>query len=238
MSIPITTGREDMTTLQSTELFAATRDGWHRLAEHVLAAAEYAETGEISLRPVAGGFETTHPLRGNRRLSVVNTELVVVDDAGVRTAPLTTVADAAQFVGVEPGMPPTVYPPATPLEPDAALHVDARCAQALADWYELANAALVRLTAELGAARQEPILWPEHFDVGITIEAVNYGASPGDDHHNLPYLYVGPHAGPPVRDEYWNASFGATRTVEEISSLDEAVAFFRTGHQRLSDGST
>jgi hypothetical protein len=221
-----------MTTLQSTELFATTRDGLHRIAEHVLAAAQYADTGEISLRSVAGGFQTTHPLRGSRRLSVVNTQLVVSDDGGVRAIPLTTVAAAAQFVGVEPGMPASVYPAATPLEPDASLHVDGRSARLLADWYELADAALRRLAAEIGASPQEPILWPEHFDIGITVASVNYGASPGDDHLAEPYLYVGPHAGPPVRDEFWNVPFGAARTFDEIASLDEAVAFFRAGHER------
>jgi hypothetical protein len=221
-----------MTTLQSTELFAATRDGLHRVAEHVLAAAQYADTGEISLRSVAGGFQTTHPLGGNRRLSVVNTELVVSDDTGVRAMPLTTLAEAARFVGVEPGMPASVYPPATPLEPDALLRVDGRSARLLADWYELADAALRRFASEIGAPPQEPILWPEHFDVGITVGSVNYGASPGDDHVAEPYLYVGPHAGPPVRDEFWNVPFGAARTIEEIASLDEAVAFFRAGHER------
>jgi hypothetical protein len=221
-----------MTTLQSTEQFAATRDGLHRVAEHVLAAAQYADTGEISLRSVAGGFQTTHPLPGNRRLSVVNTELVVSDDTGVRAMPLTTLAAAAQFVGVEPGMPASVYPPATPLEPDAPLHLDARSARLLADWYELADAALRRFASEIGEPPQEPILWPEHFDVGITVGSVNYGASPGDDHLAEPYLYVGPHAGPPVRDEFWNVPFGAARTIEEIASPDEAVAFFRAGHER------
>jgi hypothetical protein len=37
-----------------------------------------------------------------------------------------------------------------------------------------------------------PVLWPEHFDIGITIDAVNYGASRGDDHIAEPYAYVGP----------------------------------------------
>ncbi len=221
-----------MTTLQSTELFAATRDGLHRLAEHVLAAAQYADTGEISLRSVAGGFQTTHPLSGNRRLSVVNTQLVVSDDTGERAIPLTTVAEAAQFVGVEPGMPASVYPPATPLEPDAPLRVDARSARLLADWYELADTALRRFASEIGASPQEPILWPEHFDIGITVASVNYGASPGDDHLAEPYLYVGPHAGPPVRDEFWNVPFGAARTIEEVASIDDAAAFFRAGHDR------
>lgn len=227
-----------MTGSQSTELFAATRDGWHRVAEHVLAAAQYAQTGKISLRPVAGGFRTTRPLRDNARLSVVRTQLVVDDDAGVRTAPLTTVAAAAQFVGAEPGMAATVYQPATPLEPDAPLRVDPRSARLMADWYELADAALRHLLSEIDAPGQEPILWPEHFDVGITVASVNYGASPGDDHLAEPYLYVGPHAGPPVRDEFWNAEFGAVRTIDEIASIDEAVAFFRAGHEYLADWST
>ncbi len=177
-------------------------------------------------------WQTTHPLPGNRRLSVVNTELVVSDDTGVRAIPLTTLAAAAQFVGVEPGMPASVYPPATPLEPDAPLRIDERSARLLADWYELADAALRRFASEIGASPQEPILWPEHFDIGITVASVNYGASPGDDHVAEPYLYVGPHAGPPVRDEFWNVPFGAARTLEEIPSPDEAVAFFRAGHER------
>ena len=37
---------------------AATRAGWHRVAEHVLAAALYAATGEITLVPAPGGFAT------------------------------------------------------------------------------------------------------------------------------------------------------------------------------------
>jgi hypothetical protein len=227
-----------MTTLQSTELFAATRDALHRVAEHVVAAAQYADTSEISLQPVAGGFQTTHALRGNRRLSVVNTRLVMSDDTNVRAIPLTTVAAAAQFVGVVPGMPERVYPSATPLEPDAPLRVDPRSARLMADWYELADAALRHLLSEIDAPGQEPILWPEHFDVGITVASVNYGASPGDDHLAEPYLYVGPHAGPPVRDEFWNAEFGAVRTIDEIASIDEAVAFFRAGHEYLADWST
>lgn len=223
-----------MTTFQTTELFAATRDALHRVAEHVLAAAQYADTNEISLRPVAGGFQTTHPLRGNRHLSVVNTQFVVSDDTDVRAIPLTTVAAAAQFVGVEPGLPASVYPSATPLEPDAPLRVDQRSARLLADWYELADAALRRLVAEIGAPSQEPILWPEHFDIGITVAATNYGASPGDDHLAEPYLYVGPHAGPPVRDEFWNAEFGAARTIDKIGSVDDAVTFFRAGYETLA----
>ena len=78
------------------------------------------------------------------------------------------------------------------------------------------------------------MLFPEHFDVGITAGAVNYGASPGDADIQLPYAYVGPHSGPASGDDFWNASFGAFRSLEEIGSADAALAFFLAGHERLA----
>src|SRR5690349_2265349 len=154
---------------------------------------------------------------------------------GRRTAPITTLAAAAAFVGVTPGMPARVYPPATPLLLDEQLSIDPVSAQRLANWYELAAAALRRFASEVGAQNQEPVLWPEHFDVGITVGRINYGASPGDNEIVEPYLYVGPQDGPPTRDDFWNASFGAARTNEEISSIEAAVAFYLTGRGRAGN---
>ena len=37
------------------------------------------------------------------------------------------------------------------------------------------------------APAERPILWPEHFDVGITVARVNYGLSPGDAAIDEPY---------------------------------------------------
>ena len=223
-----------MTTSSHLERLAQTRDSWHRVAEHVLAAGQYADTGKIGLRPAAGGFQTRLPLRDGRLLRVVNTELVVADPSGRRTAPITTLAAAAHFAGVSPGMPASVYPPATPLHLDESMSIDAVSAQRLADWYELADTALRRFASEIGAPNQEPVLWPEHFDVGITVDRVNYGASLGDDHIAEPYLYVGPYDGPPTSDDFWNTSFGGARTNEQISSVEDAVAFYLTGRERAS----
>ena len=36
------------------------------------------------------------------------------------------------------------------------------------------------------------MLWPEHFDLGITLDRVNYGSAPGDADIGVPYAYVGP----------------------------------------------
>lgn len=207
---------------------AATREGLHRVAEHVLAAAQYAETGHIGLRVVDGGFETMHVLHGSRQLRVEAARLVVIDAHGSRATRLTTVGAVAGFAGITPGMPATVYPPATPCIPDEPLHIHEEDARALAEWYRLADTALRQFSTEAMTPR-EPILWPEHFDVGITVSAVNFGGSPGDGHIWQPYLYVGPHGGPPSQDAFWNAPFGAARTIAEITSVDAAVAFFHAG---------
>jgi hypothetical protein len=212
---------------------ARTRDSWHRVAEHVLAAAQYVDSAEITLRPRDGGFQTTHPLAGVRHLAVDSTELVVLDHRGARRTPLTTLREVASFAGVHPGLSPTVYPPATSADLDAPLAVDAAAAQLLAGWYLLGDAALQQLGAELGTS-DLPILWPEHFDLGITVADVNYGVSPGDEHVGEPYLYVGPHGGPPERDTFWNATFGAYRTHRQIQSVEDAVAFFTEGRDRLT----
>ncbi len=53
-------------------------------------------------------------------------------------------------------------------------------------------------------------LWPEHFDIALELGSesagrrANFGASPGDDDHDEPYLYVGPWTAE-VSGELWNA---------------------------------
>jgi hypothetical protein len=81
------------------------------------------------------------------------------------------------------------------------------------------------------------VLWPEHLDLGITLDEVNYGCSPGDVTLPEPCLYVGPHAGPPSQDDFWNAPFGAVATADRIRGVEDAVEFFRQG-RALTDRST
>jgi hypothetical protein len=77
--------------------------------------------------------------------------------------------------------------------------------------------------------RPAPILWPEHFDVGIRTENTNYGVSPGDAYLAEPYAYLTPPT--PRTGPFWNAPFGAARPMRELGDADpEAVlAFFREG---------
>jgi hypothetical protein len=219
----------------STACLAETRAGWHRVAEHVLAAALFAATGKIGLLAWPGGFRTPALHPDGRFLAVDGTELVVSGAGGVRRTSLTTIRAAAEFAGIAPGAPAQVYKPATPLDLDEPLVIEPDAARVLAEWYSLGAQALARFA--LGIPGDKPsaaVLWPEHFDLGLTAAAVNYGASPGDDRVSEPYVYVGPHDGPPPGDPtFWNAPFGAARTFRQIGTVAGAAAFFRDGRARV-----
>jgi hypothetical protein len=190
----------------------------------------YQATGHIGLRQASGGLATPgFPSdAGERRIAIEGCDLVVRDDDGERRAALTTLRAAGELAGVVPGLPADLYTAATPLDLDAPLVLDTDDAARLADWYALVDAALAQLHAP-GAAQ----LWPEHFDLAVPIGEVNYGGSPGDATHPVPYLYVGPWAPPAADGGYWNESFGASRTQTDVSRVDDAVAFFREGRTRL-----
>jgi hypothetical protein len=226
-----------MSQLVSNEALVVTRRSLHQAAEHVLSAALKRSTGhEISLRPGPGGVRTP-PLADGRVLAVIGADIAVIDHEGVRRAPLTTVRAGADFAGTEPGFPWTKYPPGTEFVPDARLDVDADAAGLLADWFARGDMALRALAATVSAgAEPTPQIFPEHFDLAITVAEVNYGASPGDDAIPAPYLYVGPFAGRPSGDEqFWNASFGAYLTIDDVPTAADALDFFLDGHRRLAN---
>jgi hypothetical protein len=222
-------------TLTSSAVLTETRESWHRVAEHVLAAGQFAAEGTIRLRPYPGGFATTAGV-GGRQLAVVVDRIVVIDGDGSRSHGLTTLRDAARFAGVDLGLRGS-YAPATSADPDSPLAVDRMAARRLAACLDLADAALRRFTQDVGRPAL-PVLWPEHLDLGVVVDAVNHGCSLGDAALPAPYLYVGPHEGPPSDDPFWNTSFGASVAVSDVSGPDQAVAFFARGHrQALEDRS-
>jgi hypothetical protein len=206
----------------------------HALAEHVVAAALYAETGRIGLRVAPGGFSTPSFADDRRTVAVDHVDLVVASAKGTRRAHLSTLGAAAQLAGVAPGAPASVYTPATVCDPDAPLDIDPVSADAVAQWHALGDDALRRWAAVLDpAAPAQATLWPEHFDVAIEVDGVTYGASPGDDDIAEPYLYV---STPPDRrssGRFWNAPFGATSSWEAISDAPDAVRFFESGRRHL-----
>jgi hypothetical protein len=219
------------------DVLASTRRGLHAVAEHVLAAALHRATGRIGLRATPGGFGTPvfDAPDGLRQVRVDRLDLVVVTGSDERREPLTTVGAAAAAVGVEPGAPADVYTPTTPLDPDRPLVLDGTAAIGLAQLFATVDRALGRLVA-IAASDDPPAaqLWPEHFDLAVTVHEVNYGGSPGDDQHPLPYLYVGPWSPPTPDGAFWNEPFGASRPAPDGLTSDDALAYFTDGRARVA----
>jgi hypothetical protein len=219
--------------------FAETREGLHALACYVIAPARKARTGRIGLRPTGDGFGTP-PFDDGSRVLVRRDRLV--REPGDATA-ITTIRDAASFLGQELDEDPGVGHELPPFRPDADLGIDADASAALGAWYAFGHAALERLGAT-GRTDAGPIslteaqLWPEHFDLAVTAEVagggkVNVGFSPGDTFSAQPYLYVGPQDADGLSDPFWNAPFGAVLTYDALRREPDGAAaadrFIRQG---------
>jgi hypothetical protein len=178
--------------------FGATRDALHALGEHVLAPFRYRADGHIGLCATPGGFGT--PVLGDgERVRVDGLELVHERPGATTRVRITTLGDAARFVGVEPGVPANLYTPATPNVPETPLALDAGGAHALATWLAFADTVLADVRDLYSTYdKTRATLWPEHFDLACEIgdrdagTRADYGASPGDGAIPQPYLYVGP----------------------------------------------
>ena len=99
--------------------------------------------------------------------------------------------------------------------------MDEACAAQIAEAFRRGDEALAALDPDA-----ERVLWPEHFDVGISLDEVNYGVSPGDAGIPEPYAYVGPWSPADFTGPFWNTSFGAARPMAE---LDDVRGFFEEG---------
>ena len=219
------------------EAFLATRRSWHTLAERVLAPARHRASGHIGLRAAPGGFAT--PSFGAGRVLAVNgTELVVTEAGNTAQHPITTLRSAADAVGIEPDAETGVYTATTPSDPDAVLPVDAASATRLGDWINFGAELLGHWRRTHAHDTPTEIqLWPEHFDLALDLGAegrrANYGASPGDGDHPLPYVYVGPWNA--SADPFWNAGTYARLGYEELVGDSDpgatALAFFDRGYE-------
>ena len=244
------------------DVVVATRLALQQVAVHVLARRRHEVTGRFGLRPSPGGLAT--PAFGPpEAIEVVRTcgGVLVVERGGrARHEALTTLRQAAEMVGVDLAEPFSVGDD-TPalLDPDAPLPVDDDAAHMLGEWWAFGASLVDGLCTAGGDADPSPVaaattaqLWPEHFDHASTVTVTvaedgeapvmaNVGASPGDDHEPLPYLYLGPH-GPerPGDDGYWNASFGAVLRRSAVAGLPaaearrEALAFLHDGLARIA----
>ena len=219
--------------------YTDTRDALHRLAAYVLAPARKAATGRIGLRPTPAGFGTP-PFGADEQLLVQGATLVRRRGADEEAIGLTSLAAAAAFAGVslseDPGV-GTDPPPLGDADLPLPLPLSAAASHALGVWYGFSALLFQAFRAELqagGRVCSEAQLWPEHFDLGCSIEGVNFGCSPGDRHIAEPYVYVGPWNTAGLADgEFWNVAFGAALPYEALltanDQLGAALRFLRRG---------
>jgi len=203
---------------------ARTRRSLHAVAELLLAGPQYDASGTIRLRVVPGGFGTTT----EPQLSVVGVALV----AGSKEVLLDgrTIGEVAHDVGVTPRPLGDVQKDHTDLGPDDLLAVDTVGATQVAEALRIGAAALAAY-----APASEAVLWPEHFDVGITVDEVNFGVSPGDGYLAEPYAYVGPWDRNGLDDPFWNAPFGAAAPLSELGDEAGVAAYFERGGALLAN---
>ncbi len=198
---------------------AATRRALHAVAELVVAGPQYRRSGTIRMRVVPGGFgsvrdpdvrvEGAHLVAGNRRVPMA----------------ATTIGDLAAAAGVDAGAPEGLYSEGSGAPPADAVDVDAAPAAYLAACLAIGDAALRRL-----APTETPVLWPEHFDLGVVLDDVNYGVSLGDSFFPDPHAYMGPwrrRTGP-----FWTAPFGAAEPLRRLDAVDALAAFLTEGAER------
>jgi hypothetical protein len=198
-----------------------TRRALHAVAELVLAGPQHRASGRIRLTVTPTGFRTLAP----PDVRVDGVDVVV---AG-RRLPIDgrTCAELAAAAGVRAGKPEGLYHDGSAAGPDEVLRVDRDAAA----WIERCWAAGADALARLDP-RQEPILWPEHFDVGIESAGIGYGVSPGDEYLDEPYTYVNP--GAPRTGAFWNAPFGAARPMRDLDGgrAEAVLAFFVEGRRQ------
>jgi hypothetical protein len=203
------------------DVYVDTRRQLRGVAESSIAGPQHRASGTIRLAVRPDGFT-----RVSIPIAVHGTDLVFPNGSVPLVGPVSAIA-----AGLDPGPPDGVYEIVDPLSADAVLNLDA----AAAEWIHRSHYAGGHAIKNVLADRH-PVLWPEHFDVAVTEDQVNYGVSAGDDYHPTPYAYVGPwtqHTGP-----FWNAPFGAIYPLapaDDVDALTSRIAdFFGRARRELS----
>ena len=195
-----------------------TRDSLHGIVELLLAGPQYRQHGTIRLRVLPGAIATIAAPDLRLDHQAVRTHDAAVELRGA------TYAELGSRLGVVAGAPEGLYEKGSGAQLSDRPVVDPRIAQTLLEALDLGDQALRRFAPD-----QTPVLWPEHFDVAVTVNEVNYGVSLGDGFLDEPYMYVGPFK--PRTGEFWNAPFGAARPL--AATIGEVAGFFAEGQRAL-----
>jgi len=228
--------------------YAAGRDALHQIAFFAVAPKRYAATGKLALRYTYRGFGT--PFFGeDEQVRVEGDVLIHQLGARVHSTQISTLQTAADFLRIPyrevwfDGF----RDPLLSVGANGPLVVDSTVTDAIGDWFGFAASVLEEARrAPHGAEVSRVQLWPEHFDLAFEMGSADegrrasYGASPGDDAHPEPYLYVAAWGQIDRSDTYWNDTTfnGAGLTYRDLLAADDqrgaALAFLRRGYDRLT----
>jgi hypothetical protein len=204
---------------------SATRRSLHGVAELVIAGPQLRMRGSIELRVRPTGI-------GGAVADVVISGRELVGPS-VRVPLEGTCRSLATSLGLQVSDLHDVYAAGSGVDPDEELSFDPEAVDLLLTWFGRGDAALRRFRPE-----ETPVLWPEHFDVGISSDGVNYGASPGDEAFPDPYAYVGPWNADRLQalresdGAFWNATFGASRPASAFPDIAAVAGFFEEARYR------
>jgi hypothetical protein len=207
----------------SQQALTETRRSLHAVAELVLAGPQYRATGRLRLQVIPGGFATILV----PELRAVDTQVVNAGGVAVAIDGRTARAIGAEL-GVTAGKPEGAYGDGSGVDPDETLPLQAGQAAVITGALSIGHDALLAF-----APAETPTLWPEHFDVAIRVDEMNFGVSPGDGFIDEPYAYAGV-AVRPAGDVFWNAPFGAARPLRELPDAPSVAAFFDEARARAS----
>ena len=146
---------------------STTRRALHAVAELLIAGPQYEAVGDIRLAARPGGFGGWV---GPAPSGVSGTDLITA----IGRFPLGgSVNDLARRAGITPRSLHDVYAGGPDFSLEEPTDVTPSVAQVLLHAFTDGDAALRSLDPG-----QVPILWPEHFDIGISMDEVNFGVSP------------------------------------------------------------
>ena len=173
------------------------------------------------------------------RVSVRGDRLAVEPD---RSTAITTVRDAAAFVGVELTSHPPVGHDLPPFEPDRHLDVDAAASCSLGAWWALGDSVLATVRGELADAMSaSPSCGPSTSTWRSPSSCPAVSASTSASRPEMPATMrptcTSGHTMPrhfDRDDPYWNAPFGALLPRHEVGEGSDALAFIQSGFARLT----
>ena len=231
------------------DAYDGTRQSLHQLAFFAVAPKRFDQTTKLALRYTHGGFGT--PFFGDEeQVRVEGDHLVYQQGQQVRSIPITTLQDACDFLNIpyRDVWFESFHDPLTPVGATTNLPLDPGVTDAIAEWFGFATSVLEEARRTARAAEVSRVqLWAEHFDLAFemgSLEAgqrASYGASPGDDGHPEPYLYVAAWGEIDRSDPYWNDETfnGSSLSYRDLLGAKDqrptALGFLRDGFTRLTD---